>query len=93
MLYEVITPPCRKALEKAGLKVADISDVLLVGGQTRMPLVQQAVKKFFGREPNKGVNPDEVVVLVKNKVHGKGAGRSKKEAEQAAAREALAKIG
>ncbi|MFT5733189.1 MAG: molecular chaperone DnaK [Planctomycetota bacterium] len=55
--------PCAKALKDAGLKPSDIDDVLLVGGSTRVPLVQQKVKEFFQREPNKGVNPDEVVAL------------------------------
>jgi molecular chaperone DnaK len=53
--------PCRQVLADAGLEVGEIHEVLLVGGQTRMPLVQARVKEFFGREPNKGVNPDEVV--------------------------------
>ena len=55
--------PCRVALESAGLKKSDIKDVILVGGQTRMPLVQETVKAFFGREPNKSMNPDEVVAI------------------------------
>ncbi|MBX7248465.1 MAG: molecular chaperone DnaK [Caulobacteraceae bacterium] len=55
--------PCEQALKDAGLKTSDIDEVILVGGQTRMPMVQEAVKKFFGREPHKGVNPDEVVAL------------------------------
>jgi molecular chaperone DnaK len=55
--------PCRKALESAGISVSDIDDVILVGGQTRMPLVQETVKGFFRREPNRSVNPDEVVAL------------------------------
>tara|TARA_R110002126_G_scaffold86474_5_gene208711 strand:- start:28 stop:1932 length:1905 start_codon:yes stop_codon:yes gene_type:complete len=55
--------PCRAALSDAGLKPSDIDDVLLVGGSTRIPKVQEEVKKFFQREPNKGVNPDEVVAL------------------------------
>ncbi|MBL6756418.1 MAG: molecular chaperone DnaK [Planctomycetes bacterium] len=55
--------PCRKALEDAGLKPGDIDDVLLVGGSTRIPMVVEKVKEFFQREPNKGVNPDEVVAL------------------------------
>jgi len=55
--------PCKKALADAGLKAADIDDVVLVGGMTRMPKVQEAVTKFFGREPHKGVNPDEVVAM------------------------------
>jgi molecular chaperone DnaK len=53
--------PCRRALEDARLKPADISEVVLVGGMTRMPAIHEAVKNFFGREPHKGVNPDEVV--------------------------------
>jgi molecular chaperone DnaK len=55
--------PCEQALKDAGLKAADIDEVVLVGGMTRMPKVQDAVKGFFGREPHKGVNPDEVVAL------------------------------
>jgi molecular chaperone DnaK len=55
--------PCRKALADAGLKADQIDEVVLVGGQTRMPKVFDAVKAFFGREPHKGVNPDEVVAL------------------------------
>ncbi len=55
--------PCKKALADAGLKPGDIDEVVLVGGMTRMPKVMEAVKQFFGREPHKGVNPDEVVAL------------------------------
>jgi len=55
--------PCEKALADAKLESADISKVILVGGQTRMPKVQEEVKKFFGKEPHKGVNPDEVVAV------------------------------
>jgi molecular chaperone DnaK len=55
--------PCEKALKDSGLKAGDIDEVVLVGGMTRMPKVQEAVKAFFGREPHKGVNPDEVVAL------------------------------
>lgn len=55
--------PCKKALKDAGLSASDIDEVILVGGQTRMPKVQEEVKKFFGREPHKGVNPDEVVAM------------------------------
>jgi molecular chaperone DnaK len=55
--------PCKKALADAGLKASDIDDVVLVGGMTRMPAVQEAVTKFFGKEPHKGVNPDEVVAM------------------------------
>ena len=54
---------CRKALEDAKLSPADIDEVILVGGQTRMPLIQEAVKNFFGKEPHKGINPDEVVAI------------------------------
>jgi molecular chaperone DnaK len=53
--------PCRTALDDAGLKVSDVDEVILVGGQTRMPKVQEAVAEFFGREPRKDVNPDEAV--------------------------------
>ena len=55
--------PCRTALQKAGLSTSDIDEVILVGGSTRIPAVQQAVEKFFGKVPNKGVNPDEVVAV------------------------------
>jgi molecular chaperone DnaK len=55
--------PCQKALKDAGKTAADIDEVVLVGGMTRMPAVQEAVKKFFGKEPHKGVNPDEVVAI------------------------------
>ncbi|MDR2685749.1 MAG: molecular chaperone DnaK [Rickettsiales bacterium] len=55
--------PCKKAMKDAGLNMSQISEVILVGGQTRMPKVQQVVKEFFGKEPHKGVNPDEVVCM------------------------------
>jgi len=55
--------PCKRALEDAGFKAGDIDEVILVGGQTRMPKVQQVVKDLFGKEPHKGVNPDEVVAV------------------------------
>ena len=55
--------PCKKALENAGLQVSDINEVILVGGSTRIPAVQEAVEKFFGKKPNKSVNPDEVVAI------------------------------
>ena len=55
--------PCKSALKNAKLKVTDIDEVILVGGSTRIPAIQEAVKKFFGKEPSKGVNPDEVVAL------------------------------
>ncbi len=56
-------PPMQQALTDAGLKPGDIDEVILVGGQTRMPKVQEIVKSFFGKEPHKGVNPDEVVAI------------------------------
>jgi molecular chaperone DnaK len=62
-LIERTIEPCRKALKDAGASAADISDVILVGGQTRMPKVQDAVKAFFGKEPRKDVNPDEAVAI------------------------------
>ena len=62
-LIERTIEPCRRALEDAKLKPADIAEAVLVGGMTRMPAVQEAVRKFFGREPHKGVNPDEVVAI------------------------------
>lgn len=55
--------PCRKALEDAGLKPEDIDEVILVGGSTRIPRIQQEVEKFFGKKPNKSINPDEAVAL------------------------------
>ncbi|MGF1546193.1 MAG: molecular chaperone DnaK [Thiotrichales bacterium] len=55
--------PCRQALKDAGLKASDVEEIILVGGQTRMPKVQQTVKDFFGREPRKDVNPDEAVAV------------------------------
>ena len=55
--------PCRKALADAGIKASDVNEVVLVGGMTRMPLVQRKVQEFFGKEPHKGVNPDEVVAI------------------------------
>ncbi len=62
-LIQATIEPCRKALSDAGLKTSDIDEVLLVGGSTRIPAVQQIVEKFFGKAPNKGVNPDEVVAV------------------------------
>ena len=62
-LVERSLEPCRKALADAGLSANDIEEVILVGGQTRMPKVQEAVQRLFGREPHKGVNPDEVVAI------------------------------
>ncbi len=55
--------PCKQALKDAGVKASDVHEVVLVGGMTRMPLVQEKVQEFFGREPHKGVNPDEVVAI------------------------------
>ena len=62
-LVESTMGPCKQALEDAGIKTTQIDEVVLVGGQTRMPLVQEKVNKFFGKEPHKGVNPDEVVAI------------------------------
>jgi molecular chaperone DnaK len=62
-LVEQTLEPCRQAVKDAGISTSQINEVILVGGQTRMPLVQQKVKEFFGKEPNKGVNPDEVVAI------------------------------
>jgi molecular chaperone DnaK len=62
-LVEKTLGPCKQALEDAGKTPAQIDEVILVGGQTRMPLVQQKVTQFFGKEPHKGVNPDEVVAI------------------------------
>ncbi len=62
-LVERTIGPCKQALKDAGLKASEIDNVILVGGQTRMPLVQQKVKEFFGKEPRKDVNPDEAVAI------------------------------
>ena len=62
-LIQRTVEPCRKALKDAGLAASDIDEVVLVGGMTRMPKVQEIVKNFFGKEPHKGVNPDEVVAI------------------------------
>jgi molecular chaperone DnaK len=62
-LIQRTVPPCQAALKDAGLKAAEVEEVLLVGGQTRMPKIQETVKQLFGREPHKGVNPDEVVAI------------------------------
>jgi molecular chaperone DnaK len=62
-LLDKLQTPCRTAMKDAGLSSSDINEVILVGGMTRMPAVQQRVKDIFGKEPNKGVNPDEVVAL------------------------------
>jgi molecular chaperone DnaK len=62
-LIQKTVEPCKKALQDAGLKAGDINEVILVGGMTRMPKVVETVKQFFGKEPHKGVNPDEVVAI------------------------------
>jgi molecular chaperone DnaK len=62
-LIQKTLAPCKAAIKDAGLSAGDIKEVILVGGMTRMPRVQQVVKEFFGREPHQGVNPDEVVAL------------------------------
>lgn len=62
-LLDKIEGPCRVALKDAGLNAADVNEVILVGGMTRMPAVQERVKKIFGKDPHKGVNPDEVVAV------------------------------
>ena len=62
-LVERSVEPCKKALSDAGITVSQINEVVLVGGQTRMPRIQELVKKLFGREPHRGVNPDEVVAI------------------------------
>ncbi|MBI5286498.1 MAG: molecular chaperone DnaK [Deltaproteobacteria bacterium] len=62
-LVERSRRPCEQAMEDAGLKPSDIDEVVLVGGMTRMPKIQELVKKFFGKDPHKGVNPDEVVAV------------------------------
>mgnify|MGYP001058381689 FL=1 len=62
-LVQKTIEPCRKALKDAGLSAGEISEVVLVGGMTRMPKIQEVVKQFFGKEPHKGVNPDEVVAI------------------------------
>src|SRR5213594_4820282 len=62
-LVERTLGPCRQAMQDAGVSPKDIDEVILVGGQIRMPKVQEAVKQLFGKEPNKGVNPDEVVAV------------------------------
>ena len=62
-LVERTLEPCKKALQDAGLTARDVDEVILVGGMTRMPLVQQKVREFFGKEPHKGINPDEVVAV------------------------------
>jgi molecular chaperone DnaK len=55
--------PCKTALANAGMSTSDIDEIILVGGSTRIPAIQEAVEKFFGKKPSKGVNPDEVVAI------------------------------
>ncbi|MFD1631496.1 molecular chaperone DnaK [Pseudopedobacter beijingensis] len=62
-LVERTIAPCKSALKNAGLSVSDIDEIILVGGSTRIPAIQEAVEKFFGKAPSKGVNPDEVVAI------------------------------
>ena len=62
-LVDKTIEPCRKALKDAGLTAGEVGEVVLVGGMTRMPKIQEVVKQFFGKEPDKGVNPDEVVAI------------------------------
>jgi len=62
-LLQRSSEPCKQALSDAGVKASDIDEVVMVGGQTRMPAISKLVEKFFGKEPNKGVNPDEVVAI------------------------------
>lgn len=62
-IVERTLEPCRKALKDAGMQTSEIDEVILVGGSTRIPKIQEVVEKFFGKKPNKGVNPDEVVAI------------------------------
>src|SRR5512138_804857 len=62
-LIQKTIDPCRQAMKDAGVSAAEINEVVLVGGMTRMPKVQEVVKQLFGKEPHKGVNPDEVVAV------------------------------
>ncbi|MCX6283157.1 MAG: Hsp70 family protein, partial [Bacteroidetes bacterium] len=62
-LMQSTIPPCQQALKDAGMKPSDVDEVILVGGSTRIPAIQKIVKDFFGKEPSKGVNPDEVVAV------------------------------
>ena len=62
-LIQATIKPCEQALKDAGLTAGDIDEVILVGGSTRIPAIQQVVEKFFGKAPSKGVNPDEVVAV------------------------------
>ncbi len=62
-LVQKTIEPCKLALKDAGMTTSDVDEVILVGGSTRIPAIQETVKKFFGKEPSKGVNPDEVVAI------------------------------
>ena len=62
-LVQRTVEPCKAAIKDAGIQPGEIDEVVLVGGMTRMPKVQEVVKQFFGKEPHKGVNPDEVVAM------------------------------
>jgi molecular chaperone DnaK len=62
-LIQATIEPCKKALKDAGMKASDVDEVILVGGSTRIPAIQEVVEKFFGKAPSKGVNPDEVVAV------------------------------
>src|SRR5690606_27503291 len=62
-LIQRTSEPCKSALKNAGYSTSDIDEIILVGGSTRIPAIVEAVKNFFGKEPSKGVNPDEVVAL------------------------------
>ena len=62
-LIERTIEPCKTALANAGMSTSDIDEIILVGGSTRIPAIQEAVEKFFGKAPSKGVNPDEVVAI------------------------------
>ena len=67
-LIQATITPCKTAVKDAGLTTGDIDEVILVGGSTRIPTIQDVVKKYFGKSPSKGVNPDEVVVGAQFKV-------------------------
>ena len=62
-LIQATITPCKKAMEDAGMTNSDIDEVILVGGSTRIPAIQEVVEKYFGKSPSKGVNPDEVVAI------------------------------
>ena len=73
-LLQKTVGPCKQALTDAGVTAKDIDEVVLVGGSTRIPKVQQIVKDLFGREPHKGVNPDEVVAIGAARAGGRAVG-------------------